>query len=282
MPRTTLSAGVRALAAVVLLVAAPVASAASTLVFTGDAGDWISRGQTWSFTDPIDALASSDLRTVRIDVNQATWWSLAFQAPAGTQLVPGIYEGATRHPFNDDGTGLSLSGDGRGCNTLTGRFEVHEAVYGPQGYVVKFRASFEQHCEGGTTAAWGEVSIDNPPPPPAMTMSVQFDSKMPVQRKTGRVTVSGSVTCSAQTSAYVTGVLAERVSRTAVASAGFGTPTACGPTPTRFAIAVSSTSGVPFAAGQAQIDATGRAPDPNYGGDVVENVSTVVALQGVR
>lgn len=282
MTCSTLFTRVRSLAVAALLLAAPAAFAQSSLVFTGDAGDYISQGQTWSYTDGVQATASSDLRTVSVSVWTDTWWNLEFQAPAGTQLVPGIYEGATRYPFNDDNTpGLSLSGDGRGCNTLTGRFEVHEAEYGPYGYLVRFHASFEQHCEGGQTAAWGEVSISNPPPPEALTMTVQFDTKLPVQRRTGRVTVSGTVTCSAQTNATINGALVQRVNRNTLAQASFGTTAACGPTPTRFST-VATPNGTPFGSGQAQLDATVQAYDPNYGGNATETVSTVVNLSGTK
>lgn len=68
------------------------------------------------------------------------------------------YEGATRYPFQSPTTpGLSVSGTGRGCNTLTGRFDVLEAVYGADGSVQRFAANFEQHCEGGTAALRGSV-----------------------------------------------------------------------------------------------------------------------------
>ena len=36
----------------------------------------------------------------------------------------GFYPNATRFPFQGTGAGLSISGSGRGCNELTGRFEV--------------------------------------------------------------------------------------------------------------------------------------------------------------
>lgn len=80
-------------------------------------------------------------------------------------LAPGTYTGAHRYPFNGNGPGLSLSGEGRGCNELTGSFTIIKAVFGPQGYVQTFDATFEQHCEAGTPAARGEVHIANPPPP---------------------------------------------------------------------------------------------------------------------
>jgi hypothetical protein len=53
------------------------------------------------------------------------------------------------------GPGVSLDGNGRGCNTLTGTFTVLDAVFGRNGYVQTFDATFEQHCEGGETAARG-------------------------------------------------------------------------------------------------------------------------------
>jgi hypothetical protein len=62
-------------------------------------------------------------------------------------------------PFQgSDQPGLSVSGDGRGCNTLTGRFEVLEAVYRSSGDVVSFAADFEQHCEGAPLRSSGRFT----------------------------------------------------------------------------------------------------------------------------
>ena len=39
-----------------------------------------------------------------------------------------------RFPFENGTTpGISLTGDGRGCNTVSGRFDVLEVAYGPDG-----------------------------------------------------------------------------------------------------------------------------------------------------
>ena len=281
MTRTHFIARARSLAAAALLLAAPVVSAQNTLVFTGDDGDYISQGQTWSYTDGVTATANSENSMVSVSVWTDTWWNLELEAPAGQQLVPGTYEGATRYPFNDaHEPGLTLSGDGRGCNTSTGRFVVHEAEYGPFGYVINFRASFEQHCEGMEPAAWGEVVIANPPPPEALSMTVQFDSSFPVSRKTGRVTVGGTITCSASTTATLNGTMTQRVNRFSLAQGGFYANAQCGPTPTRFTATLVPDGATPFGSGQAQFDATVGAYDPNYGGNVTENISTVVSLKG--
>lgn len=67
------------------------------------------------------------------------------------------YENATRYPFQSPTLpGLDVSGDGRGCNTLTGRFDILEISYA-SGQISSFAADFEQHCEGGTPALFGSV-----------------------------------------------------------------------------------------------------------------------------
>ncbi len=79
----------------------------------------------------------------------------------------------------------------RGCNTLTGRFEVLEAVFGPLGYIERFHATFEEHCEGASPAVFGEVLIVNPPPPPR-TVTLVLDRNGVVKRVTGTATVHGA------------------------------------------------------------------------------------------
>ena len=63
-----------------------------------------------------------------------------------------------RYPFQPAGVpGLAVAGDGRGCNVLTGSFQVLQAVYGPGNTLVAFDAIFEQHCEGATPALRGQI-----------------------------------------------------------------------------------------------------------------------------
>jgi hypothetical protein len=87
------------------------------------------------------------------------WWFLDFAAPNRRPLTVGTYDLATRFPFqNVNEAGLSFGGNGRGCNQLTGRFEVLEAVYDVSGSVQRFAANFEQHCEGpAAPALYGQI-----------------------------------------------------------------------------------------------------------------------------
>jgi VCBS repeat-containing protein len=90
------------------------------------------------------------------------FWSVFFAAPFDAQPTPGTYLGATRWPTQDpDVPGLSVSGNGRGSNTLTGQFTVNQAVYDSNGGIVSFDASFEQHSEGATPALFGRIQYNS-------------------------------------------------------------------------------------------------------------------------
>ncbi|HEX4543994.1 MAG TPA: Calx-beta domain-containing protein [Candidatus Acidoferrum sp.] len=57
--------------------------------------------------------------------------------------------------------GLAVSGAGRGCNTLTGRFDVLNASYAANGDVLSFATDFEQHCEGLSPTLFGSIRINS-------------------------------------------------------------------------------------------------------------------------
>jgi hypothetical protein len=92
---------------------------------------------------------------------QGLWWDLDFSTiQLGQPLAAQVYDGAFRYPFEPvDHPGLDVSGDGRGCNTLSGRFQIHELVTSGTS-VTRFTATFEQHCEEGTSVLRGCVHIE--------------------------------------------------------------------------------------------------------------------------
>jgi hypothetical protein len=128
-------------------------------VFWSESGDYIGGGITRRMTPPsfaVSAAFSGNL--VSMNVNGPSWWYLSFQAPKGAPLTVGSYEGATRYPFQSPSEpGLSVWGDGRGCNQLSGRFTVREIDVSSSGQLRRFWATFEQHCERGTAALYGDV-----------------------------------------------------------------------------------------------------------------------------
>jgi DNA-binding beta-propeller fold protein YncE len=106
-----------------------------------------------------------------IQGNFAEWWNVDIAAPVGQPLGVGSYTGAMRAPFRTAGApGLSVTGTGRGCNTLTGRFDVTALAFNEYGEVSLFDATFEQHCEGASPALLGRMRLEVPPPTPRVTM----------------------------------------------------------------------------------------------------------------
>lgn len=155
-----------------LLVVSVFATAASaqvtSLSMTGDPGDFILGGQT-KFLTPADGTffvnGTSSSGVVSMTLFGPTeFWSVDFAAPSGQSLAVGTYTGAARYPFQSPSQpGLSISGDGRGCNTLTGSFTVLEVSYGADSNIASFDATFEQHCEGVTAALRGEFRFNAHP-----------------------------------------------------------------------------------------------------------------------
>ncbi|MBW3627035.1 MAG: thrombospondin type 3 repeat-containing protein, partial [Actinobacteria bacterium] len=133
------------------------------LRFDSDPGDFLGKGmdQTWYPSDG-HFHASRSRGFVRVSFNGGpTNWTLAFKAPDGAELVPGAYEDASRYPDQPPTKpGLNVYGSGRGCSTITGRFDVLEAVYALDGSVRRFAADFEQHCEGQPPALRGSIRYD--------------------------------------------------------------------------------------------------------------------------
>ncbi|KPK38103.1 MAG: hypothetical protein AMJ78_10510 [Omnitrophica WOR_2 bacterium SM23_29] len=152
-------------AAAVLLVALivfPVIASANTLLYyTSSPSSWVGHGETVTVSpsDGFDFFVSRNFDqgvSFRID-NLATnpdpwshkWWLIDFAAPFDAPLQVGHHGNATRFPFQDPSVpGLAFCGNGRGDNTLTGYFDVFEAVYDTNSEVTSFAADFVQYDEG--------------------------------------------------------------------------------------------------------------------------------------
>jgi hypothetical protein len=129
---------------------------------------------TWTEADGVWSVSRNVDAGVSLSFSQASpgssFWNLHFASDDGLELEPGLYLDAQRWPFQDPGhPGLSVSGEGRGCNTLTGEFTVTSAVYDYYGVPAVYAASFEQHCEGAVPALHGTIdySLDVGPLGPA-------------------------------------------------------------------------------------------------------------------
>ncbi|HEY6475273.1 MAG TPA: hypothetical protein VI456_01755, partial [Polyangia bacterium] len=133
------------------------------IFFDGDASDYIYSGTetitqgTWS--------ADGSSSEVHISVTpsastQGLWWDLYFDSSMLTNstLMDQVYQNAERWPFESPGhPGLDVSGDGRGCDTVTGQFQIQDVQWSSGGSLTSFTATFEHHCEGGAAALRGCV-----------------------------------------------------------------------------------------------------------------------------
>ncbi|MDX5371574.1 MAG: hypothetical protein LPK18_03955 [Pseudomonadaceae bacterium] len=180
----------RPLVAGLLLAASCAASAETRLILKSDAGDYIGQGQNYLYSDANATFRYSKNydNGITLNINSgSTWWTLDLAAPGNAQLQPGSYEAATRFPFQAaDEPGLNFSGSGRGCNQLTGRFDIFEVSYDDQGLVTGLNASFEQHCEGATPALRGQLSYNLVPPMGVSTIGLATKSYTCLNRTSGQ------------------------------------------------------------------------------------------------
>jgi hypothetical protein len=147
----------------------------TTITLQSDVGDFVGGGASYSYTRANAVLSfTPNGGTLRVQVRGDESWDGEFDLPSAlTQFQPGTYTNLTRAPFRNPSVGgLDWSGEGRGCNTLTGSITVHGATYSA-GVLSALDLSFDQHCEGSAAALRGRVvwiaSDGTMPPGPVVT-----------------------------------------------------------------------------------------------------------------
>jgi HYR domain len=198
-------AGALAALATAFLVAAPsagatvvlppgnitVPSSGTFLYLNSQPGDFIGQGQEQLFTSADSSISGSlpqggNHFSASVFPAAGGFWFVDLAAADGAPLTVGSYTDAERWPFQSPGhPGLSIVGDGRGCNQDFGQFDVNDIQYAPTGELLVFDATFEQHCESTTAPAlFGRIRIENPPPPP--------DTTPPILNLPGDITVEAA------------------------------------------------------------------------------------------
>lgn len=131
------------------------------VVLDGEAGEPVTQGARLRFTDVVAVIGFEDT-TVSLDVSAGgVTRTIALAAPVGQPIAVGAYEQAARTNLSAAGRpGLSVTGGGVGCNTVSGRFVVDQLVRDQGGLLQAFSARFEHHCEGAEPALFGSVSYN--------------------------------------------------------------------------------------------------------------------------
>lgn len=141
----------------------------NSLSLVSDPGDFVGQGRTVTLVPDAGITATSVSGNSAVQIffftQSGEFWFLDFAAPSGQPLAVGTYPNAALYPLEAPGQpGLSISGDGRSCNTITGSFTVLEISFPNGGNVGSMDATFEQHCEGATPALRGELKFNAPFP----------------------------------------------------------------------------------------------------------------------
>ncbi len=131
--------------------------------FTSQDGDYIGQGKSWFYDQSSSLIQASKNYSngVNVSIRGSENWDVNFAAPNNEPLEVKAYDVAQRFPFNPESVaGLSVSGNGRGCNKLYGSFDVSRLlIEGDQ--VKEFKASFKQLCEQPTgPGLFGEVAVN--------------------------------------------------------------------------------------------------------------------------
>jgi hypothetical protein len=134
--------------------------------YFSEGGDFVGGARFGHFSQEratFTAVCDRNEVNVRLSVPGVESWQAQFSGPFGVPLRTGTYEGATRAGFNSSSPGLSISGQGRGCNTISGRFVIHDIDL-QNNRVNRFHASYVQRCDGQPGLLSGEVMVVNMPP----------------------------------------------------------------------------------------------------------------------
>lgn len=131
--------------------------AQTVLAMSSLTGDYIGQGEQYLFTLSDGSFTfTNSANVVTFTINDGDFWDVDLAGPTSARLGKGDYENAQRYPFQPAGTpGLNVDGAGRGCNTLTGNFQVLQAGYNSSNILQNFSANFTQSCEGTEPALFG-------------------------------------------------------------------------------------------------------------------------------
>ncbi|MFD3512177.1 hypothetical protein [Streptomyces sp. NPDC058657] len=254
-----------------------------SLSFSGDPGDYISQGRPHTYSvankDKLTVTSNKDQNALSVSVNGAdgSHWSL--DLADGKALKAGSYTGAVRYPFNEAGRpGLDLSGDGRGCDTLTGSFDIAQVVFGPHGYVQKLDATFEQFCGNSGAAARGEIHLTNPEPPTELSLGLDVSLEGRASTLNGKATVHGKVSCAVPAQVEVTGDVTQ-VKKKVIIRGAYSATVSCTPgAPVAWSAEAVPAGTTPFQRGLVEVEARASAVDPNYGNTVTLSRTEAVRL----
>jgi parallel beta-helix repeat protein len=139
------------------------------VLLVSQSGDYIGGGNVYMTTN--QASFSFSGNPTFIGISAFGFW-IQFTPPYQQVLAPGSY---TNVPGSVYAPAVSVSGNGRGCSSYCGNFQVLEIHTNDVGAIDRFWATFTQNCECFMAPMSGEVRYNSqlaPPPPASRTLRV--------------------------------------------------------------------------------------------------------------
>jgi hypothetical protein len=171
----SLGSAILILGLIVLGLAAPSEASPRTTLRTfvtafGQPGDYVTQGQTHIFSPDTNTIRlSGDASGIIVRAGAMTFY---FLPPDGGRLHVGTYLEAQR-PINAEPghPRMDVFGFSRGCNETSGRFDVKELGFDPDGQIDRVWIDYESHCDHDVAAVFGEVMINVPSPVEPLVMA---------------------------------------------------------------------------------------------------------------
>lgn len=140
-------------------------------------GDYIGGGGNYLYTLADSIFSVSAVNGLYVSVNGDENWDGYFHAMNSLdRFQPGYYGDLQSNPRNPTKGGLDWSGEGRGCNSLTGWFVVDSVSY-EAGVLTAIDLRFAQHCSVGEPALYGKIHwrADDATSPPGPVNPIPSD-----------------------------------------------------------------------------------------------------------
>ncbi|MBI0401134.1 caspase family protein [Cyclobacterium marinum] len=130
--------------------------------FSGPQDEWVSDGKNHIY--------SSKTKTVTVEQNSLSEivflyddfgdedWDFEFSVPE--KFAVKSYRNVQRNGFQDEGNpGISISGDGRGCGDISGKFTVKKVSYDGSDKITELEIDFTQYCDGDKKPITGSLKF---------------------------------------------------------------------------------------------------------------------------
>ncbi len=140
------------------------------LKFDGAANEYLTIGRDRNYISTSGTFATNvgmnnDVTVDFTHITSSVNYRLIFKAPSNAVLSTGTYLNATRYPFQVvTDPGLSITGNGRACNTVNGQFEVLEATYNMSGQIESLAVDFQHYCSADPALLTGSIRINSSVP----------------------------------------------------------------------------------------------------------------------